>query len=148
MNELKKGVLGILPETVIEIILIVIFAVFLFVFVGLQKNAAGIWGDIYAKDIAQVVNLAKPGDEISIDIQHASEIAKKNNVPDLKKIIWFDNESREIVVKLSPSAGETRFSYFNDVEITNNVIELGIPGNVLRFKVKAAGKEKTGGEYA
>lgn len=134
----RKGVIGDLPDTVITIILIVLFAAFLFVFVGQQKNGAGVWEDVYAKEIAQIINLAEPGDEISIDIHYATEIAKKNRYRALESIVKFDNENREVVVKLRDK-GETRFSYFNDVEIINPRIEVGVPTNVLKFRVVKAG---------
>jgi hypothetical protein len=139
----KRGIIGDLPDNVITIILMVIFSAFLFVFVGQQKNGAGIWEDVYAKEIAQIINLAEPGDEISIDVHYATEVAKKNKVQDLKSVIKFDNETKEVVVKLR-KFGETRFSYFNNVEIVNSRIELGIPTNVLKFRIGEAQEGEIG----
>ena len=141
----REGVIGNLPDVVITIILIVLFAAFLFVFIGQQRNGAGVWEDTYAKEIAQVINLAEAGDEIAIDVHYATEIAKKNRVGDLRSIVRFDNENNEVVVKLRPR-GETRFSYFKDVEIVNYRIELGVPTNVLKFRVM--GPEKGGEDEA
>ncbi|MDP3881504.1 MAG: hypothetical protein Q8Q31_01360 [Nanoarchaeota archaeon] len=139
----KRGTIGDLPDTVITVILIVLFAAFLFVFVGQQKNGAGVWEDVYAKEIAQIINLAEPGDEISIDIHYATEIAKKNRYGQLDSIIKFDNENREVIVKLR-SRGETRFSYYNNVEIVNDRIELGVPVNILKFRIVESEKEEMG----
>ncbi len=134
----KRGTIGSLPDSAITIILILVFAGFLFVFIGQQKNGAGVWEEVYAKEIAQIINLAQPGDFVAIDIQYATQIAKKNQVADLTKIIRFDNETNEVVVKLRPQ-GESRFSYFSDVLIVNNRIELGVPTNVLKFNVEKEG---------
>lgn len=136
----KKGVTGDFFDTVITIILVVVFAGFLFVFIGMQKNGAGFWEDVYAKEIAQIVNMAKPGDEISVDIHYASKIAQKNRVADLASIVKFDNEKKEVVIKLRPY-GETRFSYIKEIEISDAKIEFGAPTNVLKFKVVKTGKE-------
>ena len=109
---------------------------FIFAMLSHYKNGAGVWEDFYAKEIARAIDMAKPGDTITIDLDKASIVAKSNDYELYDKLVRFDEKTREIVVKLRTN-GETRFSYFNDVKISNVKTFLGVPTNVLQFKVEA-----------
>lgn len=131
----KKGAtLDSLWDTVLHIIILGMFASFIFVFIHHQENGTAFWEDYYAKEIARVIDMAKPGDEINFDIHKATAVAKNNDF-NFNSIVRFDNKKKEVIVKLS-NFGETRFSYFNDVDVENLGIELGVPTNVLHFKIK------------
>ena len=59
-------------DSVIYLILVMLFVAGLIIFVSSQRNGAALWSDIYAKEIAKVINLAEPGDEIHLNIHKAT----------------------------------------------------------------------------
>jgi len=135
MKYKKAQLSSVLPNAVIYLVLVGIFAVFIFFLLEQHRNAASYWESFYAEEIARAIDMAKPGDYITIDLDKASIIAKKNSFEAYDKLVNFDNDKQEIIVKLRGN-GETRFSYFNRVKITEWNTELGVPVNVLHFKVE------------
>lgn len=125
----------ILMSHVIYIILVVLFAAGIFYVIAQQKNGAAIWEEFYAKEISRIINLAKPGDEILLNVQKATEIARKNELRSFSELFQFNNPENEICVKLSPGR-KTCYSYFNEVDVTEVELKLGIPENYLYFKIK------------
>lgn len=128
----KKG-----DVTKIEVMFLILFAFIVAIFFGaiwIRSNGAASWEDIYAKEIAKMINAASPGDTISIDIQKVSEVAKKNNAFSQHEMIEFDNSGNQICLKLSGN-GKTCYSYFNNVDIIwSGKVELG-PPNLLIFNI-------------
>lgn len=131
---------SLLQSTVAYIILTAVFVGFIFMMVYHYKNATAPWEEFYAKEIARAVNMAEAGDLVTIDLNKASVIAKKNNFEEYAQIVRFDNKNHEIIIKLGAN-GETRFSYFNDVEISDVKTILGVPTNILQFRVYKCGVE-------
>jgi hypothetical protein len=132
----KHGASDLLSGTLLYVILVVLFAIGLFSVIQKESNSADSWEELYVKELALLLNQARPGDVYTIDIQKASEIAVKNGIKDTRYIIRFDGKTREVVVQLH-QGGETRFSYFNDVVVADSTIELGRPRNTLSFRVVA-----------
>jgi hypothetical protein len=133
---------SILEGTVIYLVLLILFVVPVSVFVWSQYNGGAIWADFYAKEISRVVNLAEPGDEISIDVQVATEVAEKNEVKSFNEIFNFDNVKKEICVKLEPGR-KSCFTYFNNVDVVEWEIKRGLARdevNTLTFKIKESAK--------
>jgi hypothetical protein len=123
-----------LQDNMIYLILGLLFFVVMLGFISNQMNGASKFEDSYAKEIAKVINLAQPGDEITLDVQKATEIAGKNNMEISKKIFTFDNANNRICVKLSASRRKC-YSYFNNVDILDYDLKLGAPINLLTLKV-------------
>jgi len=144
----KKGGIGdkVLKVNFVYIVLLVFFVFLFAIFLWQQMNGAGVWEDYYSKEITKVVNLAEPGDEITLDVHKATEIAIKNDVASFSEIFEFDNANNRICVKLS-QARRSCYSYFNDVDIVGAEIELAqgenLDTNLLKFKVvkKLKGEE-------
>lgn len=139
----KKGGLGtMLKKETIFIILLVIFFYAAMVFVMKERDSAKFWEQYYTSEIARVVDMSKPGDEIKLDVQKATEIAQANGVQ-LRDIFNFGNLDNTMRVKLSQK-GSTEFKFYNDVNIfkigENGGIELGVSDgiNKLVFAVKEA----------
>ena len=138
----KKGSIDLTSGQVVLLILLAVLAGVVFISLNQYKHDAKFWEDYYAKEISMIINLAEPGDEISIDVQHMSKIARKNKVVDLDQMIRFDGKENEIIVSLRNDGG-TRFSYFNDVIISESRegVRLGDPVNILDFKIVDSGGE-------
>lgn len=130
----RRGAGDIVSGTLLYVVLVVIFTIGIFAIIIDRQNNAAHWEEFYAKEFALLLNQARPGDQYTINIQKASEIAVKNGVKDPSYIITFDGKTREVVVRLREQ-GETRFSYFTNVVVSDVRIELGTPGNTLHFTV-------------
>ena len=134
--KLSRGSSSFFIGNLLYIILTVVAFSLLFLYVDAQQHNASRWELYYAQQLALVLDAARPGDEISFDLTSASSIALKNNFKDFKNIVRFDATRHEVIVRLH-SGGETRFAYFSDVVVVDSRIDLGVPGNVLHFKVVA-----------
>jgi len=142
----KKAVEGeLMFEYIIFIVVILLFAAGMFTVVNNYRNGGAVWEDFYAKEVVKVINNARPGDEIFLDVQKASEIAKKNE-QSLSTIFSFDNMHNEVCVKLGQRRG--CYSYFNEVDIINPEIKLAVPSvsegryvNMLHFNISEVRKE-------
>ena len=134
----KKAQSNVLMNNISRLILLAIFIAGIFAVIWQQSNGAGVWEDYYAKEIVKSIDLAKQGDEVTLDVQKGTEIAFKNGVGK-SEIFNFNNVNNEVCVKLS-AGRSTCFNYFNDVDITDPNVELGVPINVLHFSVKESVK--------
>ena len=130
----------ILMSHVIYTILVVLFTVGMFLVIAQQMNGAAVWEEFYAKEISRIINLAQPEDEITLHIQKATEIAKDNEVRSFSEIFQFNNLENEICVKLSQGR-KTCYSYFNEVDVVEVELKLGVPENYLIFKISEVKNE-------
>jgi hypothetical protein len=132
----KKG--GALYDNVIYIVLLVLFLAIVFPFVQAQRQGASHWEEFYCQEISKIINFAEPGDLITLDVHDATVIAQKNGVSNFERDSFrFDSERREVCVSLS-FGRKTCYSYFNNVGIVGERIELGVSsseGNLLIFRV-------------
>ncbi len=108
----KRG--AILMENVVFIILNLLFISILIVFLLKQGEGAIVLEQSYAKYIALVIDAAKPGMEIKIDMEKGKKLAEKNNI-DFDEIVKISGNS--VKIKLSKN-GEYIYSFFNDVNVT------------------------------
>jgi len=137
----KRGNSETLWNNVIYLILLALVVAGLFVFINNQMNGGAVWEDYYAKEIVKMINLAQPGDKLTIDVQKATKIAKKNHVESFNDIFLFNEKDKEVCVRLSEER-RTCYGYFNDVSIKNNELRLGRPGNSLYFEIEDGGKDE------
>ncbi len=137
----KKADFGdVLIDNLIYLILLVIFIAGVIAFIYSNMNGANVWGDYYVKQVVGIVDLAKPGDVIIIDVQKATEIAKKNKVFDFEEIFRFDNMKSEVCVKLSQGRINC-FNFFNNVNVapdsSQKWVHLAEPVNRLHLQIIA-----------
>lgn len=126
---------AILLSTIIFLILLIIFFSTLFIFTLNQMNNASLWSEYYAKETTKLINFASPGDEITLDVHKATEIAKSNKVKTFSEIFSINNPNNEVCVKLSPGR-KTCYNYFNNVDIINTKLNLGTSEkNTLTFQI-------------
>ena len=128
----KKAAENVISSTVIYLLIAMVFFAGMMLFLWNQMNGASVWERYYSEEITKLINIAKPGDQITIDIQKATQIAKKNNVQTF--IFSFDNSQNKVCVKLSPGK-KTCYSYFNDVIILSPDIKLIPENNILTFTI-------------
>jgi len=108
----KKG--AILMENVIFIILNVLFLSILILFLLRQGQGATLLEQSYAKQIALLIDSAKPDMTIILDMSKAKDLAEKNGL-EFKYVVT--NTNNVITVRLSEKGGYS-YSYFNDVDVS------------------------------
>ena len=110
----KKG--NILTENIIFIVLNLIFLTILILFLFSRMGGGVVLEEKYSKQITLVLDSAKPGMRIHIDMEDAIEEAKKelgeDKIGDLVVI-----KGNIVTVRLQEGVGYS-YSFFNDVEVT------------------------------
>ena len=106
----------IIVENIIFIVLNILFILTLTLFLSSKTGNSAVLEEVYAKQIALIIDSTKPGMVVSLNLHDAIEIAKKD---------WGENKIDSIVyisgnlvtVKLRERGGYS-YSFFNDVEAT------------------------------
>jgi len=106
---MKKG--EILVGSVVFIILNLVFFSILLIFVMSSATSEGSLEKIYSKQIALILDSAKPGMEIKIDLNLAYEKSQKNGIP-FDNIVWIDGQ--RVFVKLSEKSVNS-YGFFNKI---------------------------------
>ncbi|MEK6850707.1 MAG: hypothetical protein AABX85_03980 [Nanoarchaeota archaeon] len=107
-----------LPEQIIFIVLNIAFFVILMIFIFKSSNGAIIYEQTYAKQIALLIDRAKPGTTLLLDIRDGMQV--KDESKPAEQVIKIDNEKREVIVSLGSSSGY-RFKYFSDYDIEYSI---------------------------
>ncbi|HLD38220.1 MAG TPA: hypothetical protein VJA20_02155 [Candidatus Nanoarchaeia archaeon] len=102
----------ILVENIIFILLNIIFISILIFFLFKQSSGAALLEQTYSKQIALMIDSAKPVMEIKLNMEKMQNIAEKNKV-DFKEVVSITGNA--VNVKLSQKTGY-EYSFFNDVE--------------------------------
>ena len=89
----------------------------------------------YAKEISKLINIAKPGDVITIDVKQASDVAFDNKVLSKSETFVIDNSKKQICVKLGLGK-RTCYSYFNDVAVTRELKTGVLDSTLLILEIK------------
>src|SRR3989338_1535700 len=113
----KKGT--ILMENLIFIILNLVFLSTLVLFLFLKMGSAAVLEERYAKQIALVIDSAKPGMTIYLNMENAISKAEKENWP-VGEIVTIENNV--VTVKLREKGGYS-YSFFNGVKATPKLTE-------------------------
>ena len=124
MKNKKAAVM--LLGTVVFIILVVVFFGVMFLYVGRAGSQAPISEQIYAKQIALVLDKAKPGMVIELDISRLYEVAEKNNFKE--RVINIDNEGNKVIVRLVSGKGYS-YEFFSDVNVVWDLNDASVDEN-------------------
>ncbi|MEK6859879.1 MAG: hypothetical protein AABX54_03620 [Nanoarchaeota archaeon] len=110
----KKGD-TLLIETVTFTLFNLIFFIGMFLFIYNAGSQSSIYEQTYAKQIALLIDNAKPDMAVLINVNDAKEIALDNNFP-LDKIFVIDKQKNMIKVSLTRGGGYG-YSYFSDYDV-------------------------------
>ncbi len=104
----------ILVENVVFIILNLIFLTILILFIYSKSGGEAVLEEKYSKQIALLIDSAKPGMTIFLNMEDAIKKANKNN--------WSENKIVSVTgnivnVKLREKGGNS-YSFFNDVDVS------------------------------
>ncbi len=108
----RKGT--ILVENVVFIILNLMFVAILALFIFKQGSGAIVLEQSYAKNIALLIDSAKPVMEMKLNMEDAIKLAEKNGV-NREEIVRIN--ANTVTVKLSEKGGY-QYSFFNNVDAT------------------------------
>ena len=103
----------ILVENVLFIVLNIIFISILILFLFKQGSGAVLLEQTYSKQIALMIDSAKPVMEIKLNMEKAQKITEKNKI-DFNQVVSITGNV--VNVKLSQKTGY-EYSFFNDVEV-------------------------------
>jgi hypothetical protein len=133
---------GITLETVMYILLFLVFFLGMFWYVTGQQDGAALWEDFYAMEIAFLINNLEPGTEVKLDVSEISRIAVENEKEIKREMIQVDNVENTVRVSLGKGKGST-FRFFNDVDILEPGVELFSGGpNTNQFIFKVGEKKR------
>jgi hypothetical protein len=124
----------ILVENVIFIILNLIFLSILVIFILKQSSGAVMLEDSYAKQIALLIDSAKPQNSevvIQLDMGDGSKIDKTWFAQNFNRVL--NVEGSVVNVKLSEKGGSS-YSFFNDVAVSTEVGPTGQALIIIRGK--------------
>jgi len=110
----KRGS-NILTENIIFIVLNLVFLAILMAFLISRMGNAAVLEEKYAKQIAMIIDAAKPEMEIYLDMENGIKDARENGISDLG-IVTIQNNV--VTVKLRDKGGYS-YSFFNDVDVEN-----------------------------
>ena len=108
----KRG--QILVENVIFIILNLIFLTILILFISSKTGSEALLEEKYSKQIALMIDSAKPGMIIHLNMEDAIEKAEKNNLGG-REIVSISGNT--VTVKLREKGGYS-YSFFNNVDVS------------------------------
>jgi len=115
-----------LSPTIIRIIIYLIFFSIFFYFLHNASNSAYVYEQIYAKQIALLIDGSNPKTKITLNFSKAIEIAEKNNLNKESELVTI--KDNKIFVKLSNNGGYSLQHFTNnDVNLLrdeNNLIIL------------------------
>jgi len=116
MKRRKKNNSGeILIENIVFLILNLVFLGILILFLIQQSSGIVLLEKPYSKQIALLIDSAKPGMIMKINLNQGKKLADKNDFS-FEKIIQIDNEKNFVLVKFSERSGK-EYHFFNDLEV-------------------------------
>jgi len=117
---MKNKKANILTENVIFIILNIVFFSVMILFIHVQSSSIHLMEEETAKQIALMIDVAKPGTEIEINLKDFFDKAKKEGVVE-GNAIKIDNEKNLVIIHGSKDSFY-EYGFFNGgVDISYNV---------------------------
>jgi hypothetical protein len=114
----KKGI-DLLSENVVYLLLVVMFVFLTFSSVTLVGKQVTLYEQVYAKQLALMIDKAEPGMDIEYRDFKIFKLAAENNAP--RNIVTINNELNQVTVRLSNGAGYN-YKFFNDVDVASDII--------------------------
>lgn len=108
----KRG--NILTENIIFLVLNLIFLTILILFLFSQMGDAAVLEEKYSKQIALILDSAKPGMVIHLNMEDAIEKAEKE-LGEIERLVRINENI--VTVRLQEGTGYS-YSFFNDIEAT------------------------------
>ena len=133
----KKGASTVLNEEIMYYIFLGIFLAGMIVALSGLRNNAVLWEEVYAKELARIIDHSQSGTEVKLDVTRGVAIALKNGRA-LNEAFVFDNIQNKVIVHLRSSGGSS-FNYLTNKTIVDWHTERnsgGIDKDQLIFTVR------------
>lgn len=104
---------NIIIENVIFLILNLVFFGIMIAFISSNSYGRPVYEQAYAKQIALMIDEAKPEMTISLDMREVVDKYKRK----VSDIVELDNEDRRITIRLGDRGGRS-FDYFTDAKVS------------------------------
>ncbi|MEM3074793.1 MAG: hypothetical protein QW727_02530 [Candidatus Pacearchaeota archaeon] len=108
----KKGV-DLIHETIIFLILNLMFFLALFVVVYRSGTGISLYEQFYSKELALLIDKSKSGTEITLDVSDIEKFLEKENIYENA----FSFSGNKVTTRLSKNSKGYSFSYFSDYKI-------------------------------
>lgn len=128
----KKGEAGLL-ETIVFLILNLVFFSVMGYFVYNSGSQTFIFEQAYAKQLALIIDNSKPEMVVMMNLDEIMPIAIEKNVP-LNQIFSIDDKNNLVIVRLNSNGGYN-YHYF-----TNNLVKLEVKDNWLVISISKKGE--------
>ncbi len=137
----NKKASGFLSEHIVFIILNVVFFSVMVLFIYIQGNSVHLLEEETAKQVALLVDVAKPGTEIQLNLKELFDRARKDNLD--KRDAFKIDKNRNVVIIKGSEKSFYEYSYFNDIDIiyefgdeVEGVVEVVADVVILKFSEK------------
>lgn len=104
---------GDLTELIIFIVINAMVLATLLLAISRAGNSASIYEEVYAKQIGLILDSAKAGTTVTLDVAEIFAIATDNNVAQTS-MVNIDCNTNEVTVRLTRTGGYT-FNFFNEL---------------------------------
>jgi hypothetical protein len=131
----KRG--EILVENIIFIVLNVLFLTILIIFLINQGNGVSTLEDAYSKEVALLIDSARPGMIMTVNMQSAMSVADKNNIP-FDKVVSI--KGQYVTVTLDANQSKS-YQFFNDINVSGHYPERDSSGKFDGFYILAFSKK-------
>ncbi len=108
----KRG--EILVENIIFLLLNVLFLTILIIFLINQGNGVSTLEDAYSKEIALLIDSARPGMQMTVNMQSALGVANKNGVPFDQVVLV---KGQYVTITLDQGKSKS-YQFFNNINVT------------------------------
>ena len=114
----KKADTSILEQVIFFTLNIAVFVI-LIAFVIRSASGALVYEQAYSKQIALLLDQAKPGTTIVFDMRNGADIAKKAG-KNIDQIVIIDKTTREVSVALTNKGGY-KYKYYSNLELSTKI---------------------------
>jgi len=111
----KRGAENLVTGTVIFLILNLLFFIVLLVFVQSAGSNYSVHEQTYAKQVALLIDNAKPGMVVLVNIEELTKLAKENR-KEVDKIVRLNQDESKVIVSLKGDRGYS-YKYFSDANV-------------------------------
>ena len=111
---------GIVISNVIFIAVVLFFFMLILMFIYSNVYGRPIYEQKLAKQIALMIDEAKPKMDIYINVEKELKIAEKNRF-DKESIVTINENEKKVIVKLGHSGGGYSYSYFSDYKVSTKL---------------------------
>ena len=106
-------------KALLFIILSMVFFSLILYFIYSSAGKSLIYEQVYAKQIALIIDNSKPDMAVSLNVSKAVEIAEKRHL-NINNVFKIDNKEKKVIVSLSGKGGYSYY-YFSDYNVTGRI---------------------------